>query len=299
MANYLTLDELALRTGEKPERLLEWQRLGLIGAEQPEVFLERDSGRARLIHDLLHFGIELDTIATAARDPESTFCRFLDEIGSQHLHRMYTIQEACEMAGIDVELARRLSEAAGIESHGEMVDASDVQYFHSARIALDAGMPEEALIQILRVYADAMGRVAEVGQRTAHFYLHNPMRDQGMPAEQIIQRMQDASSRIDPLIEPALLYFHKKGIARAQWEDMILHLEEEAGLAEKSETPGQIRRAIMFVDLASFTPLAEAMGDVRALVILDRFGAITRKAVQRCHGRIVKQIGDAFMIVFS
>jgi hypothetical protein len=86
------------------------------------------------------------------------------------------------------------------------------------------------------------------------------MRDQGMPAEQIIQRMHDASSRIDPLIEPALLYFHKKGIARAQWEDMILHLEEEAGLAEKSETPGQIRRAIMFVDLASFTPLAEAMG---------------------------------------
>jgi class 3 adenylate cyclase/YHS domain-containing protein len=80
---------------------------------------------------------------------------------------------------------------------------------------------------------------------------------------------------------------------------MIMHLEEEAGLAEKSEAPGQIRRAIMFVDLASFTPLAEAMGDVRALAILDRFGAITRKAVQRCHGRIVKQIGDAFMIVFS
>jgi class 3 adenylate cyclase/YHS domain-containing protein len=55
----------------------------------------------------------------------------------------------------------------------------------------------------------------------------------------------------------------------------------------------------MFVDLASFTPLAEAMGDVRALAILDRFRAITNKAVQRCHGRIVKQIGDAFMIVFS
>ena len=55
----------------------------------------------------------------------------------------------------------------------------------------------------------------------------------------------------------------------------------------------------MFVDLASFTPLAEAMGDVRAAEILDRFAAMTRRAVQRCHGRIVKQIGDAFMIVFS
>jgi class 3 adenylate cyclase len=299
MADYLTLDELARRTGEKPERLLDWQRLGLIGAEQPEVFLERDSGRARLIHDLLHFGIELETIATAARDPESIFCRFLDEIGAQDQQHMYTIQEACEMAGIDVDLARRLSEAAGIQTHGEMVDTSDVQYFHSARIALDAGMPEEALIQILRVYADAMSRVAEVGARTTHFYLHQPLRDQGIPADQIIERLHEASHRIEPLVEPALVYFHKKGLARAQWEDMIMHLEEEAGLAEKSETPGQIRRAIMFVDLASFTPLAEAMGDVRALAILDRFGVITRKAVQRCHGRIVKQIGDAFMIVFS
>ena len=299
MADYLTLDELARRTGEKPERLLEWQRLGLVGAEQPEVFLERDAGRARLIHDLLHFGIELDTIATAARDPESIFCRFLDQIGSQHPHHMYTIQEACEAAGIDVDLARRLAEAAGIESHGEMVDGSDVEYFRSARIALDAGMPEEALIQILRVYADAMGRVAEVGARTSHFYLHQPLRERGVPANEAIAWIQEASRRIEPLVEPALVYFHKKGLARAQWEDMIMHLEEEAGLAEKPEAPGQIRRAIMFVDLASFTPLAEAMGDVRALAILDRFGAITRKAVQRCHGRIVKQIGDAFMIVFS
>ena len=54
----------------------------------------------------------------------------------------------------------------------------------------------------------------------------------------------------------------------------------------------------MFVDLASFTPLAEAMGDLRAAAVLDRFAEIVRKAVQRCHGRIVKQIGDAFMIVF-
>ena len=96
-----------------------------------------------------------------------------------------------------------------------------------------------------------------------------------------------------------MLYFHKKGAQRAEWDDMLMHLEEEAGLAEKPDAPGQIRRAIMFVDLVSFTPLAEAMGDVRAAEILDRFGAMTRRAVQRCHGRIVKQIGDAFMIVFS
>ena len=299
MANYLTLEELAMRTGEKPERLRDWQTRGLIGAEQPDVFLDKDVGRARLIHDLLHWGIELETIATAARDPDSIFCRFLDEIGAQFSGPVHTIQEACEIAGIDLALARRLLDAAGFEGHSEMLEPADVDLLRATRVALDAGMPEEALIQILRVYSDAMGRVAEVGQRVSHFYLHDPLRQQGISSAEIVHRLHEAGSRIEPLVEPALVYFHRKGMERAQWEDMIMHLEEEAGLAEKSEAPGQIRRAIMFVDLASFTPLAEAMGDVRALAILDRFGAITRKAVQRCHGRIVKQIGDAFMIVFS
>jgi adenylate cyclase len=299
MADYLTLDELTRRTGEKHERLLEWQRLGLVGTEHPEVFLDRDIGRARLIHDLLHWGLDLETIASAVRDPDSIFSRFMEEIGAQHSGPVYTIQAACELAGVDLTLARRLLDAAGFEGHAEMLEPADIDLLRSSQITLDAGMPEEALIQILRVYSDAMGRVAEVGQRVSHFYLHQPLRDQGVPGTEIVHRLNETNARVQPLVEPALVYFHKKGMARAQWEDMIMHLEEEAGLAEKPEAPGQIRRAIMFVDLASFTPLAEAMGDVRALAILDRFGAITRKAVQRCHGRIVKQIGDAFMIVFS
>jgi adenylate cyclase len=297
--DYLTLEELQRRTGEKPERLRHWQSLGLIGAEQEGVFLDKDVGRSRLIHDLLHWGLDLETIANAARDPDSIFCRFLDEIGAAHSGPVYSIQEACEMTGFDIEQARRLLDAANFQGHAEMLEPNDLELLRAAGIAMDAGMPEEALHQILRVYSDAMGRVAEVGQRVSHFYLHQPMREQGMPGAEIVHRLHEASERMEPLVEPALIYFHRKGMERAQWEDMIMHLEEEAGLAEKSETPGQIRRAIMFVDLASFTPLAEAMGDVRALGILDRFGAITRKAVQRCHGRIVKQIGDAFMIVFS
>ena len=144
-----------------------------------------------------------------------------------------------------------------------------------------------------------MFRVAEITNRSAHFYMHQPMRDAGVPTLEIMERLQRTGDKLDPLVEPALLYFHHKGTQRAEWDDMLMHLEEEAGLAEKPDAPGQVRRAVMFVDLVSFTPLAEAMGDVRAAEILDRFGAMTRRAVQRCHGRIVKQIGDAFMIVFS
>jgi len=286
-------------TNEPLARLRLWQSLGLIGAEQEGVYLERDIGRCRLIHDLLHYGIDVETIATATRDPESIFFRFLQEMGEERSRELYSLADAAERSGLSLDLVQRLVLATGIASHGEYVDAEDIKFLHSCKIALDAGYPEEALLQTLRVYADAMYRVAEIGNRSAHFYLHQPMRELGMSSAEIVDRIRGTSDRIEPLVEPAILYFHQKGAQRAEWDDMLMHLEEEAGLAEKPEAPGQIRRAIMFVDLVSFTPLAEAMGDVRAAEILDRFGAMTRRAVQRCHGRIVKQIGDAFMIVFS
>jgi class 3 adenylate cyclase/YHS domain-containing protein len=296
--DYLTLDELSLRTGEDKQRLLEWQSMGIIGAGQPEVFLPKDVGRARLIHDMLHFGIDLKTIAAATGDETSVFNRFLDEIGAHQSRQLYPLEEACEIAGIDLEFGRTLLESTGIEVHGNRVDAKDIEFFRSCRVALEAGYPQDALIQVLRVYSDAMARVAEVGSRSSHFHLHQPLKDQGLNPDEIMERLSETSHRIEPMVEPAILYFHHKGAERAEWEDMIMHLEEEAGLADQPLAPGQVRRAIMFVDLASFTPLAEAMGDVRAAEILDRFGLMTRRAVRRCHGRIVKQIGDAFMIVF-
>jgi len=99
-------------------------------------------------------------------------------------------------------------------------------------------------------------------------------------------------------MEPAILYFHRKAMARATREDIVRDLAEEAGLLEETEVPGQLRAAIAFVDLSSFTSLAEAMGDVKAAEVLARFSNLVRDAVGRWEGRVVKQIGDAFMLVF-
>ncbi|TMA70027.1 MAG: YHS domain-containing protein [Deltaproteobacteria bacterium] len=102
-----------------------------------------------------------------------------------------------------------------------------------------------------------------------------------------------------PVIEPVLLYFHQKGMEQAAREDVLLHWQEEAGLEGTVEVPAQLRAAVFFVDLSSFTPLAEAMGDAAAAEVLARFSQLVREAVSRCEGRVIKQIGDAFMLVFS
>ncbi|HUF52565.1 MAG TPA: adenylate/guanylate cyclase domain-containing protein [Dehalococcoidia bacterium] len=292
----LTIDQLSHRTGEPVAKLATWHHCGLIGKEGEDVFQLDDIGRVRLIHQLLHYGHSLDDVREAIRDPNSVLGYFLDEMARALAQPMYTLAESAEIVGMDLETLKTLVDATGIADH-DMLEEDDLTYLRSCKIALDAGYPLEALIQILRVYADAMRRAAEVGHRTSHFYMHQPAQRE-LPPDQVMGRLTATFDRIEPLIEPALLYFFRKGAMQSAWDDMLMHLEEESGLAEKPEIPGQIRQAVMFVDLASFTPLAEAMGDVKAAEVVARFAEMVRVANLRCHGRVVKQIGDGFMIVF-
>ena len=97
------------------------------------------------------------------------------------------------------------------------------------------------------------------------------------------------------LVEPTVLYFHRKGWERALREDLVLHLAEDL---EAGKEPGKLRLAVAFVDLSSFTPLSQAMGDTAAAQVLDRFSNLVRSAASRHAGTVVKQIGDAFMVIF-
>ena len=79
---------------------------------------------------------------------------------------------------------------------------------------------------------------------------------------------------------------------------MVTHAAEDAGLVRPPDVPGQLTRAIAFVDLSSFTPLTAEMGDVKAAEVLERLSLLVRQSTLHWDGKVVKQIGDAFMLVF-
>lgn len=93
------------------------------------------------------------------------------------------------------------------------------------------------------------------------------------------------------------MYFHRKAFQRALREDFPLHLNE--AVSPPGDTAGEMAATILFVDLAGFTPLAEAMGDSAAAQIMERFSHLVREALTQHSGKIVKQIGDEFMLVFA
>jgi class 3 adenylate cyclase/YHS domain-containing protein len=275
-----------------------WRSLGLIGRQDDgNDFAPEDVEKVRLIQLALKRGISLERLRQYSQNVGGLMWAPYRDVSSTGVRR-YTLQEAAEHLGVDLDLLRRLWQATSLYEPWVALDDEDMEAVVMLKNAVAIGFPEEAVMQITRVYADGFARMAEAETRLFHFYVQERLRASGLSDAELNQVSGETSTRLYELVEPALLYFHRKALQRAAREDALLHFSEDAGLVEKGEVEGQLYVAIMFVDISSFTPLADVMGDVAAAHVLARFAQLVRESVGRHEGRVTKQIGDAFMVLF-
>lgn len=208
------------------------------------------------------------------------------------------LAEVGERTGVDVAFLQRIRDA-GLAGDGDLLTNDDVELLEGLRVTLEAGLSEDELVEMIKVYADALGRVAEAEVRLFHFYVHERLRASGLTGDKLRVASGEASEQLETLVEPAILYFHRQGMAKALREDLVLHLAAETGTLAPTQHDAQLSIAVAFVDLANFTALTETMGDATAAAVLNRFSDLVRTAVGRHDGTMVKQIGDAFMLVFG
>ncbi len=162
----LSLEELAARTGETVDGLRECQEAGLLGADEP--FSLVDAERVRLIRFLRSRGFDTALIArTDAKD--GLLDRFVEHMFPAGRIPEYTLAEAVAEGALDAEFVRRFVEAAGLSDLGEAGGQEDLDAVRNVAVVREAGLPEEALLQLVRVYADSMRRVAEAEVRLFHF----------------------------------------------------------------------------------------------------------------------------------
>jgi class 3 adenylate cyclase/YHS domain-containing protein len=252
--------------------------------------------RARLVVYAERRGITADDIAEAIRAQGDLLELFAGIITGGTPRRGHDPDDVAVAAGLDRDTFRRLWIASGLGDQDEAYD-EDVESLRWLAVVLEAGLPEEALIQLVRVYADSIGRLAEAEARLFHYYVHERLRADGLDGEALMNATNAISERVVGLAEPALLYFHRKAFQRALREDLLLHLTEAA--TPPGLTTGEMLATIVFVDLAGFTPLTEAMGDSVAAQVVERFSDLVREVLARHVGKVVKQIGDEFMLIFT
>jgi class 3 adenylate cyclase/YHS domain-containing protein len=292
-AERFPIERLAQFTGETVEQLHEWRERGLLGQPESSEFEPIDVERARILQLAVKRGVPLDVIVRS----QSFYNETLERDDHRWFEgRVYSLEEAADALRLDVAALSRRVEAAGIDP--TCLSQDDVRMLRGAQMSIDAGFPEEALLQVFRVYADTLSRASEAGQWAFHFYVHHSLLAEGLPQAELSERAENVA-RYTRGIEPVILYFFRKSQLRTHREDRVLHMAEAAGLVTPSSVPGEIDRAVVFVDLSSFTPMTEAMGDPAAAEVLEQFAKIVRDACTRNLGRVVKQVGDAFLLVFA
>jgi adenylate cyclase len=288
-----SLDKLAAVAGEPEDRVRRYADAGLLH-RQANGELEPDSlHRLRLIQFARSRGFSDKQLAAATASQGDLLGIFdeptpLDNITGN-------LADAAREFGLAEAVFEELAEILDWD-----VDAgteSDIATLRVLARALTLGMPRDALLQLVRVFADTMDRLADAVVRTFHDYVHERFRAQGLVGRELLEATEGVGKPLLELVEPTVLHFHRRAYQRANREDLLRHLAEQT--TPPAATPGEEQATVVFVDLASFTPFTATMGDQAAANVLQRFSGTVRSSATRHAGRILKQIGDAFMLMFT
>jgi class 3 adenylate cyclase len=268
-----------------------YRELGLLDPENDGLLDDVDLVRLDFVYHRLAQGeFDPETLAAAIREGriESMYGRRLFDAGEP-----LGLDEAAERTGLEVDQLRQLTSALGFSWSG--LHEADMDFLEILRVSRDAGLPWEAILGVTRVVGDSLRRIADTEIRVVHVYIHERLRAAGASEDEVQQLIFGIEQNLAPLMDPMLQRLHREYLLEAMVEDAFFHLAESDAQAKEL---GSVEATIAFVDIASFTALAEASGDDTAMQVLDRIDATVRSLLVEHEGKLVKQVGDGFMLAF-
>lgn len=289
MREPLTVPEFADLTGCPADDIERFRTAGLLDLDGDGLFDPYDMLRLQFVLTYTGEGGSVDTFRddVAASGSDLVVELFGDQGPA------YSAEEAAELSGLTPEQLIALGSAMGFGAD-EPLRPSTLEMTRLSRTMLDAGLPWEGLLEGARVYADTLRRLADASLEITHRYLCEPLIRAGQDERALAVQVGPAMELIAPTAEQLLRTLHREYMKQASLAHALTHFERH----DPDAPPGSRRATILFVDLALFTTFAELEGDEAAVAVVDRFDRSMRELSVRHDGRLVKQIGDEFMLVF-
>jgi adenylate cyclase len=288
----LTLPEVAREIGVSADTLRRWVRGGVVPRDGGE-WSPAAVAQARLVVRLRARGHSLAELREAARSGRLAY-GYVQEVLPDHAPAS-GLAEAAEEVGLEPALIERIWAAAGLSSASlDEISAEDIDLLRHMAAVIEAGFPLVAFLQLTRVYGQAMAQIADAEVKLFHLYVHEPMIRDGRPGLEIAEAMGGLAAELLPLSAPIMERLHERALRHFMEQDVVGHLEAEAGDAEL----GRVRVTIAFADLAGYTRLTEEAGEQEALDVVERFVQAVKDTLPG-DARVIKTIGDAVMVVGS
>jgi adenylate cyclase len=291
----LSAKEAADLVGVTPATLKRWAQSGVIPEhDDPEQWPPVAVAHARMVARLRERGHTLEELRQAGREGRLAYGFVEELLSADGREDEISFDDAADQVGLEPALVERIWGTLGFAPRRpETISAEDLRALQYVASVLDAGFPLVAFLQLLRVYGQALARIADAETRLFHIYVHEPLMRQGVPGLQMAEEMEDLARDLLPLASPLMDYLHQRFLGEFVERDVVGHMEVEL---DESIDLGRVRVTIAFADLAGYTRFTEEAGEEEALTTVERFiDAVTETLPE--DARVIKTIGDEVMIV--
>ncbi len=252
------------------------------------------AAQARVVARMRERGYSLEDLKSAGREGRLAF-GFTEELFSGS-EEAITIEQAAEETGLEPELVERILVILGTPKGQRELNKEDLAALrHCARV-LAAGFPLVAFLQLVRVYAQSMRRIADAEVRLFHLYVHEPLIRDAVPELEMAEEMGELAADILPLAAPLTEYLHDRYLRFFVEQDVVGHMEADSAMDTAELELGHVNVALCFIDLTGFTRYTEEEGDIEALDVVENFVVTVESTLPR-EATIVKTIGDEVMVV--
>jgi len=254
------------------------------------------AAQARVVARMRDRGYSLEDLKEAGREGRLAF-GFTEELFAGK-DGGYSVEAVAAETGLEPELVERILTILGTprERRHDLSEEDVEALRHCARV-LAAGFPLVAFLQLVRVYAQSMRRIADAEVRLFHLYVHEPLIRDAVPELEMAEEMGELAADILPLAAPLTDYLHQRYLRFFVEQDVVGHMETGAAAVDTAEIElGHVHVALCFIDLTGFTRYTEEQGDIEALDVIENFVASVEATLPR-EATIVKTIGDEVMVV--
>ena len=292
--------EVAERAGVDLDYVTKLVGGGVLAPSADGSFTEGDVRRTRLYQGLERTGLPLEAIREALDAGELSF-GWLDNPLYDLIAPLspHSFRDVAAETRIPMELLRVLREALGfaLPEPDDRMREDELRVVPLIQKAASSGFPPSVIDRFLRVYGDALRRIAEVEADWWHTYVVLPRLAAGMTEVEMHEATLEYGVELAPLLEQALLAMYHAHQEHTWTENLIGEIEDaldRSGLRSRLIEPP----AICFLDITGYTRLTEERGDEAAAELAARLTPLVQRPAERHGGKVVKWLGDGVMFHF-
>jgi adenylate cyclase len=293
--------EVAERAGVETAYVQRLVDAGLLAPAADGTFTHADTRRVRLCRGLEHSGLPLEEVAEAVDRGGLSFA-FLDRPVYDRFAGLSarSFRDVSEREAIPLELLLVVRDAIGFAQADpdEPMREDELKLVPLIGLQLARGVDPGSIEQWLRVYGDALRRIAETEADVWYTQITLPQLAAGMNEAQMQELTAEWGDEFDPLMDRAVLAIYHAHQEHT-WTEVLIEVVESALERAGLRTKMRITPAICFVDLSGFTHLTEQRGDEAAADLASRMAPLVRRTTERHSGKVVKYLGDGVMLYFA